>query len=94
MIEEINNQAVRYLYVLAIIAEVILNTDESSVLGTKINKVINERISTYLTIINKEKSAVRATGVAPKQTWTYTLCNMVDIVLEEDDEYFEEDDDE
>lgn len=94
MIEEINNQAVRYLYVLAIIAEVVLNTDESSVLGTKINKVINERISTYLTIINKEKSAVRATGVAPKQTWTYTLCNMVDIVVEEDDECFEEDDDE
>ena len=93
MIEEINNQAVRYLYVLAIIAEVVLKTDEAKLSGTKINKVINEHISTYLEIIKKEKSAVRATGVAPKQTWTYTLCNITDITVEEDDEFFDEEDD-
>ena len=93
MIEEINNQAVRYLYVLAIIAEVVLNTDEAKLSGTKIHKVINEHISTYLEIIKKEKSAVRATGVAPKQTWTYTLCNITDITVEEDDEFFDEEDD-
>lgn len=94
MIEEINNQAVRYLYVLVEIAEVVLNTDESSLSGTKINKVIYERTSIYLSIIRKEKSAVRATGIAPKQTWTYTLCNLINIAIEEDDEYFEEDNDE
>ena len=70
MIEEIDNQVVRYLYVLAKIAEVVLNTEEEKLLGTKINKTINEQISVYLEIIKKEKSAVRATGVAPKQTWT------------------------
>lgn len=94
MIEEINNQVVRYLYVLVSIAEVVLNTDEDSILGTKINKVIKEQISVYLSVINKEKSAVRATGVAPKQTWTYTLCNLINIAIENDDEYLEEDDDE
>ena len=94
MIKEIDNQVVRYLYILVEIAEVVLRTDIKSISGTKINKVINERISSYLSIIKKEKSAVRATGVVPKQTWTYTLCNMVDIVVEEDDECFEEDDDE
>lgn len=63
MIEEIDNQVVRYLYVLAKIAEVVLNTEEEKLLGTKINKTINEQISVYLEIIKKEKSAVRATGV-------------------------------
>ena len=81
------------LYVLAIIAEVVLNTDEEKLSGTKINKVINEDISTYLEIIKKEKAAVRATGVAPKQTWTYTLCNITDITVEEDEEFFDEEDD-
>jgi hypothetical protein len=76
------------------IAEVVLNTDEDSILGTKINKAIKEQISVYLSVINKEKSAVRATGVAPKQTWTYTLCNLINIAIEDDDEYLEEDDDE
>lgn len=93
MIEEIVNQSVRYLYVLAAIAEVVLNTDEEKLSGTKINKVINEDISTYLEIIKKEKAAVRATGVAPKQTWTYTLCNITDITVEEDEEFFDEEDD-
>ena len=93
MIEEINNQAVRYLYVLATIAKVVLNTEEASIMGTKINKRINEGISVYLNIINKEKSAVRATGVAPKQTWTYMLCGVTDITIEDDDEYFDEEDD-
>ena len=90
MIEEINNQVVRYLYVLANIAEVVLSTDEKKLSGTKINKVIYERIAGYLDVIRKEKSAVRATGVAPKQTWTYTLCNVADITIEEDDEFFDE----
>ena len=94
MVEEINNQAVRYLCVLVRIAEVVLGTGEESVLGTKINKTINERTSVYLGVINKEKSAVRATGVAPKQTWTYSLCNLINVVIEDDDEYLEEDDDE
>lgn len=93
MIETIDNQVVRYLYVLAIIAEVVLNTDEASILGTKINKEINKRISVYLYIIKKEKFAVITTGVVPKQTWTYTLCNLADVVVEEDDEFFDEEED-
>ena len=90
MIEEINNQVVRYLYVLANIADVVLLTDKEKLMGTKINKVIYERTSVYLGVIKKEKSAVRATGVAPKQTWTYTLCNVADITIEEDDEFLGE----
>ena len=92
MIEEINNQAVRYLYVLVTIAKVVLNTEETSIMGTNINKRINEGISGYLNIINKERAAVRATGVAPKQTWTYMLCGVTDITIE-DDEYFDKEDD-
>lgn len=40
----------------------------------------------------KKKKAVRATGVAPRQTWTYTLCNILDIAVEEDDEFYDEED--
>jgi hypothetical protein len=78
---------------LVTIAKVVLNTEETSIMGTKINKRINEGISGYLNIINKEKSAVRATGVAPKQTWTYMLCGVTDITIEDDDEYFDKEDD-
>ena len=53
----------------------------------------NGSLEAYLDVIRKEKSAVRATGVAPKQTWTYTLCNVADITIEEDDEFYDEEDD-
>lgn len=93
MIDTINNQVVRYLYILEMISKVVLDTDEINILGTKINKRIKEQIEEYIEIIHKEKAAVKATGVAPKQTWTYTLCNLTDITVEDDDEYLDEEED-
>ena len=93
MVETINNQVVRYLYILEIISNVVLATDEDKIFGTKINKTIRERAEEYTEIIRKEKSAIKATGVEPKQSWTFTLCNMTNITVEEDDEYFDEEED-
>lgn len=93
MIEVLNEQVARYLYILEIISEVVLTTEEANLLKTKINQVIKERTVDYLAIIHKEKAAVRATGVVPKQTWTYTLCNLTEIIVEDDEEFFDEEED-
>lgn len=95
MIEVLNTQCVRYLYILKIISEAVLATEESKLTGTKINKTIREQISDYVKIIKKERAMVRKTGAVPKQTWTYSICGLTDISIEDDDEFIDwEDDDE
>ena len=90
MIETLNKQFTRHLYVLGVIAKAVLDTEEDNLLKTKINKVIKEGITDYLAIVYKENKAVRETGIEPKKTWTYTLCNTFTITVEDDD-FFEED---
>ena len=63
-------------------------------MGTKINKNIRTEIEVYLNIIRKEKATLKVTGVRPEQTWTYTLCNMLEITVADDDCFEEEDTDE
>ena len=94
IIDTINRHVVHYLYILEIISKVVLLTDEDMLMGTKINKTIRTGIDVYLNIIRKEKVALRATGVRPEQTWTYTLCNLLEITVEDDDFFDEEDIDE
>lgn len=95
MIEALNLHLVRYLYILKIISEAVLATEESKLTGTKINKTIREQISDYVKIIKKERVTVRKTGAVPKQTWTYSICGLTDISIEDDDEFVDwEDDDE
>jgi hypothetical protein len=95
MIETLNVQLVRYLYILKIISEVVLSTEESKLTGTKINKTIREQISDYVKIIKKERATVRKTGAVPRQTWTYSICGLTDISIEDDDEFIDwEDEDE
>jgi hypothetical protein len=95
MIEVLNTQVVRYLYILKTISEIVLATEESKLTGTKINKIIRDQIKDYVSIIKKERSKVKKTGVVSKQTWTYSICGLTDISIEDDDEFFDwEDDDE
>ena len=95
MIEVLNAQCVRYLYILKIISEVVLATEEDRLTGTKINKNIREQIDGYIKLIKKERKYVKKTGAVPKQTWTYSICGLTDISIEDDDEFFDwEDDDE
>ncbi len=92
MVETFSNQVVRYLYILKTISEIVLSTEEAKLTGTKINKTIREEIGDYIKIIKNERAKVRKTGVAPKQTWTYTIGGLMDIVVEDDDEFFVEED--
>lgn len=95
MIETLNVHFVRYLYILKIISEAVLATEESKLTGTKINKTIREQISDYVKIIKKERVMVRKTGAVPRQTWTYSICGLTDISIEDDDEFMDwEDEDE
>lgn len=95
MIDVLNTQAVRYLYILKTISEIVLDTEESKLSGTKINKTIRDQIRDYVSVIKKERSTVKKTGVVSKQTWTYSICGLTDISIEDDDEFFDwEDDDE
>ena len=95
MIEVLNAQCVRYLYILKIISEVVLATEKDKLKGTKINKNIREQIDDYVKLIKKERKYVKKTGAVPKQTWTYSICGLTDISIEDDDEFFDwEDDDE
>ena len=95
MIEVLNSQCVRYLYILKIISEVVLATEKDKLKGTKINKNIREQIDGYVKLIKKERKYVKKTGAIPKQTWTYSICGLTDISIEDDDEFFDwEDDDE
>ena len=75
------------------ISRIVLETNETDLLKTKINKRIQTEIIDYIDVIKKEKKAVRSTGIAPKQTWTYTLCNVLDITVDVDDEFYDEEDD-
>ena len=93
MIDTINSQVIRYLYILVIIAEVVLATEEATIFVTKINKMIRERIAKYVDIIHTERSAIRATGITAKQNWNYTLCHTTDITIDEEDEFYDEEDD-
>mgnify|MGYP003307190574 CR=1 FL=1 len=92
MIEVLNTQCVRYLYILKIISEVVLATEKDRLTGTKINKNIREQIDGYVKLIKKERKYVKKTGAVPKQTWTYSICGLTDISIEDDDEFFEEED--
>ena len=95
MIEVLNAQCVRYLYILKIISEVVLTTEKDKLKGTKINKNIREQIDGYVKLIKKERKYVKKTGAVPKQTWTYSICGLTDISIEDDDEFLDwEDDDE
>ena len=95
MIEVLNAQCVRYLYILKIISEVVLATEKDKLKGTKINKSIREQIDGYVKLIKKERKYVKKTGAVPKQTWTYSICGLTDISIEDDDEFLDwEDDDE
>lgn len=95
MIEVLNTQCVRYLYILKIISEIVLATEEGKLTGTKINKDIRNQIANYVKLIKKERKYVKKTGAVPKQTWTYSICGLTDISIEDDDEFFDwEDDDE
>jgi hypothetical protein len=95
MIEALNAQCVRYLYILKIISEVVLATEKDKLKGTKINKNIREQIDGYVKLIKKERKYVKKTGAVPKQTWTYSICGLTDISIEDDDEFLDwEDDDE
>ena len=86
MVNVFNNQAVRYLYVLVIITEVVLSMDEESLQRTKINKLITERTFEYINVIQAERFAVKSTGIKTAQTWTYNLCNLESITLEDEEE--------
>ena len=95
LVEALNAQCVRYLYILKIISEVVLATEKDRLTGTKINKNIREQIDGYVKLIKKERKYVKKTGAVPKQTWTYSICGLTDISIEDDDEFFDwEDDDE
>ena len=92
LIDTLNSELTRYLYVLEIVSEIVLATEEKMILGTKINKTIKEQTNDYISIIIKEKKTVKETGIKPKKTWTYTLGNLGSIVVE-DDEYVDEEED-
>ena len=95
MIEVLNTQCVRYLYILKTISDIVLATETSKLTGTKINKTIREQINDYVKLIKKERKYVKKTGAVPKQTWTYSICGLTDISIEDDDEFLDwEDDDE
>lgn len=89
LINTLNAQIVRYLYVLEATSAVILSTEEKMILGTKINKAIKDQINDYLDVIIREKSNIRKTGITPKKTWTYTLGCLGNVNVEEDGEYEE-----
>ena len=96
MISVLDTQIIRYLYILESISDAILTTDEEHLTGTKINKTIRESIADYVKVINSEHRSVHQSGVKKHQTWTYNICNLVDITVEDDDEFIsdEEEDDE
>lgn len=92
LIDTIMNHAIRYRCILSSIAIAVSATEESKLAGTKINKAIREDIVGYLDIIKEEGKAFSATGVRGEPTWTYTLCNLLEIEAEEDMDYFDEED--
>lgn len=87
MISVLDTQIIRYLYILESISNVILTTDEEHLMGTKINKTIRANIADYVKVINSEHRSVHQSGVKKHQTWTYNICNLVDVTVEDDDEF-------
>jgi hypothetical protein len=94
MVATLSNHLVRYLYILEIISRVVLNTEEDKIFGTKINKNIREEILPYVILLDKERKTIAKTGIKPKKTWVYTLCDSINIELADDDYDDEEDFDE
>ena len=95
MIETLNIQCIRYFYILKTIADIVLTTEESKLRGTKINKEIRGQIADYVKLIKNEKKYNDKTGAKPRKTWTYSICGLTDVEVEDDDEFFDwEDDDE
>ena len=90
MIKTSDRQLIRYLYVLELIAEVVLNTEEDKLFGTKINKNIREKIDDYVFLIREERKNVARTGIGIKKTWTYTLCNSESLEVEDNEEETDE----
>ncbi len=89
MIEAIDRNAVRYLYILVNISKTVLTTEEN-LFGTKINKTIRDDISEYVKVIHESKKKIKETGIKPTQSWTYTLCNTDTITVEDDEDDFGE----
>ncbi len=87
MIETIDRNMVRYLYILVNISKTVLTTDEN-LFGTKINKTIRYDISEYVKVIHESKKKIKETGIKPTQSWTYTLCNADTITVEDDEDDF------
>lgn len=96
LVEAINSQVVHHLCILEIISYEVLMFEEERLLGTKINKIIktNDYFVEYLSIILRGYADVSEAKVEPKRTWTYTLSNLLEVTVEDDDCFFEEDDNE
>lgn len=95
MIEALNTQCVRYFYILKTIADIVLATEENKLRGTKINKEIRGQIADYVRLIKNERKYNNKTGAEPRKTWTYSICGLTDVEVEDDEEFFDwEDDDE
>lgn len=89
MAEAIRDQVVRYYYILEIISEIILDTEEENLFKTKINKRIREQTKDYIAIIKKERDKARKTGVATRKMWTYAIAGLTDITVEDDEEFID-----
>jgi hypothetical protein len=83
MIETLDNLFVRYFYILKIISDIVLSTEEDQLTGTKINKEIRDQITEYVKIIQKERKKSKQSGAAPKDIWTYAVCGVKDILIED-----------
>ena len=89
MIETLDNLFVRYFYILKIISDIVLSTEEDKLTGTKINKETRDQITEYVKIIQKERKKSKQSGAAPKDIWTYAVCGVKDILIEDDDEFLD-----
>ena len=89
MVETLDSIFVRYFYILKIISEIVLSTDEDKLTKTKINKEIRDQITEYVKIIQKERKKSKQSGAKPKDTWTYVVCGVKDIEIEDDDEFLD-----
>ena len=94
MVATLNNQLVRHLYVLEVIARVVLNAEESTLFGTNINKAIREEILSFVPLVQKENKTIKETGVKAPHTWIYTLCNSTKIELADNEANDDEEEDE
>ena len=94
MVATLNDQLVRHLYILEVIARVVLNAKESNLFGTKINKAIKEEILPIVPLVQKENKTIEETGIKAPKTWIYTLCNSTKIELADNEANDDEEEDE